>query len=314
MKLLSICIPTYNRSEKLIATLECLKGQVENFGNYISIFVSDNNSDIEQKKNIQEYHLKNDFFLLNLNDVNLGIIGNLYTLNRLADSEYIWFLGDDDVLLPGCIQNIIKVLTEYSVNYLFMNYNSFVDSIDNLVSKTKTPFNGYKTIDKHTACNLFKSCGTAFMFISASIYRKKYIDILQLNHSRNINLAEPLFFFFSACNDNIYIEEKSYILDRLSGISWASFQKQVSFVDIPECILNLYFLERYSDSSISDMLVDYYMKTNSFLFSIYYSSNSLRIRIVRILKSKIVVLSFLSFSFIVRILIKKSFKLLMSKR
>lgn len=305
MKLLTICIPTYNRSEELISTLKNLQLQIEGLESDISIIVSDNNSDAIHQEMLYEFHSKNMFFALNMNTQNMGIIGNIYLLNSIADSKYVWFLGDDDILLPNCVAKVWSILHESDINYMFLNYWSFVGEPDNIVSKAETFLRGYHNTDASTPYDLFKEYGTSFMFISASIYKKSLIDYVGSMELRIKNLAEPLYFFFSACKGLIYIENEICLLNRLSNISWANLQKQVSYVDIPEAILNLEYLNNYVSGDIAKILKVYYNMTFCFLLSLFYSNKSQVRRILKRLKSKFIYLFFSSGIFLVKMLIKK---------
>ena len=93
--LLSICIPTYNRPESLINCLNSLAKQKEkNF----EVCISDNCSKKNIKKIISPYKKK-----LNIrfkkNKKNLGFALNLLNVSSMARGEYIWFIGDDDLLI-----------------------------------------------------------------------------------------------------------------------------------------------------------------------------------------------------------------------
>ena len=93
--LISICIPTYDRPEKLLNCINSLSLQTKkNF----EVCISDNCSKVNIKKLIQPFKKK-----LNIkfkkNNKNLGFAVNLLKVSKMASGEFIWFLGDDDLLL-----------------------------------------------------------------------------------------------------------------------------------------------------------------------------------------------------------------------
>ena len=123
--LISICIPTYNRPESLINCLNSLASQTaKNF----EVCVSDNCS----KKNIfnliKPYKKKLNL-KINKNKKNLGFALNLLKVSSMAKGEFIWFIGDDDLLIKNAIEKlqklIIKNLNEEkkSINGMFIRIN-----------------------------------------------------------------------------------------------------------------------------------------------------------------------------------------------
>jgi glycosyltransferase involved in cell wall biosynthesis len=56
------------------------------------------------------------------NSSNLGFARNLLNVVEMADGEYIWFLGDDDLLVPFAVETIAQLLSEHEgVDYYFIN-------------------------------------------------------------------------------------------------------------------------------------------------------------------------------------------------
>ena len=104
--LLSICIPTYNRPESLDNCLNNLaKQKVKNF----EVCISDNCSKIDVKKIIKPYK-KNLKIKFQRNNKNLGFALNLLKVSKMAKGEYIWFIGDDDLLVPGAIKHLLGLI------------------------------------------------------------------------------------------------------------------------------------------------------------------------------------------------------------
>ena len=98
--LLSICIPTYNRPESLI---NCLNSIVKQGNKNLEICISDNCSKINIKKLIQPFKKRLNI-QFNKNKKNLGFALNLLKVSEMAKGDFIWFLGDDDLLMPDAIK------------------------------------------------------------------------------------------------------------------------------------------------------------------------------------------------------------------
>jgi len=117
MFLLSILIPTYNRSKELENNLNILTQIIieADYVNSVSIIISNNCSPDNTKTVIQNFIEKNDKVTIQYfeQNVNIGLEENaLYVLAK-AKSEYIMYLGDDDYICIEYLRNVIKLLTDF---------------------------------------------------------------------------------------------------------------------------------------------------------------------------------------------------------
>lgn len=119
---LTIAIPTYNRCELLKQTLDSVLKQNRDD---IEIIVSDNASNDGTFELIKKYqHIKN--FRYVYNKTNLGMDRNFLNCIQQSRGEYLEFLSDDDILLPGAVDKVISYIDDYSPDYI--NLNSFTYS------------------------------------------------------------------------------------------------------------------------------------------------------------------------------------------
>ena len=107
-KRLTICIPTYNRRERLLNQLESLYAQKEVYQTNIQII--DNHSDYDVESAIIEHFGKERVSNLQVhrNPVNLGLEPNICMPFLLAKTKWIWTLGDDDETMPDSIATILS--------------------------------------------------------------------------------------------------------------------------------------------------------------------------------------------------------------
>ena len=118
--LLSICIPTYNRADYLNDCLESIAAQVcedDLLNSQIEVVVSDNASADETKNVVAEYKNKFTNFTYKRNEENLGFDLNVLNVVRSASGEYVWYLGDDDLIINGSLKFVLELLKtgEYDV-------------------------------------------------------------------------------------------------------------------------------------------------------------------------------------------------------
>ena len=108
---LSICIPTYNRSKFLLQTLDNLLPQLQRHA--IPVFIRDNASLDDTVKVLEVFQREkypNLFF--KTNPENLGFDRNVKAVVEDATTEYCWLFSDDDLLAPGAVDAVLPYLKE----------------------------------------------------------------------------------------------------------------------------------------------------------------------------------------------------------
>lgn len=139
---LSICIPTINRAPLLKETIDSILPQL---GKGVRLFISNNASTDDTEIYLKD--LKEKFphvEIINWStrvDVDQSMERTASLTDEEEKNEYIFLLGDDDVLLPGAIQNIVNELkTEPDVlilNGIHMDKNLAVKKHEHLPEPLK---------------------------------------------------------------------------------------------------------------------------------------------------------------------------------
>lgn len=142
--LLSIIIPTYNRSNELIKNLSSLIKYISELDEWeeIEIICGDNNSLKEHKDKIKNY-LNNYKNRVNIffHSSNIGYENNLLFLLKKSIGEYVMLLGDDDYISFDYLQLVLSYLRTnkfgaiipncYSINEVGEKINRERDEINN---------------------------------------------------------------------------------------------------------------------------------------------------------------------------------------
>ncbi len=113
--LLSICIPTFNRSQYLAALLECLHPQLASqpAGQaFAELLISDNHSTDETSILVAGFQARGLPLRYVRNETNLGADANFLRCLSLAAGKYVWVLGDDDLVMPGAIASLLSLLSQ----------------------------------------------------------------------------------------------------------------------------------------------------------------------------------------------------------
>ncbi len=120
--LLSICIPTYNRPEELINTLELV---FQAWNKDAEIIVIDNASDIDMESHCRSLlNFTNVEVKFLRNPVNIGAGGNIARVVEHASGDYIWVLSDDDQPSIHSVELICSILrSQPNIGYInFQNH------------------------------------------------------------------------------------------------------------------------------------------------------------------------------------------------
>lgn len=122
-ELLSICIPTYNREKYLKRALESICAVIDTLD--VKVYVQDNASDDGTEHMIEQYIT--DKIIYGRNKVNVGGVKNINLLFNKAEGEYVFFLTDDDYLLPGGLDRLVNFIKEYFPDFVSSDLITYLE-------------------------------------------------------------------------------------------------------------------------------------------------------------------------------------------
>lgn len=137
--LLSICIPTFNRRERLDDCLNSILIAKKKSKIKFEICISDNKSNYNIASLIKKYD-KELSISLNINKKNLGFAINAINCVHMASGRYSWLIGDDDLLTPDSLFYLYELLNNnLDKDYFYINsYNLNVNELNNLQKPLNT--------------------------------------------------------------------------------------------------------------------------------------------------------------------------------
>jgi len=282
---LGICIPTYNRFYEL---KNCLNSIYLSFLKFkklkFEICISDNSSNNQNTKTIKFFRKKFKSRVkikYNRFKTNKGVALNFLKSISMSKAEYVWTIGDDDLLTSDALKKIYQLLKKKNkIDYFFINsYNLKLNSLDkkkiintSKISKKMEPFSKIK---KSYELNFFelidpKVSYDYLMAIYFSIFKKKKWDenVKVLNkklirEKKWISNFDNTFFnqivFVEAFKDSrAYFQSKPLSINISSSRDWRDMYWFLEIVRYPE-------------------ILDYYRKKGlGFLRYIYCKNYSLR--------------------------------------
>lgn len=121
--LLTISIPTYKRPELLHKNLVEILAQAASHDDVGVLVLDDSdgsgNAPVIAKVRAQFPQARLDYVV---NERNLGIDENIKNCIMSAAGEYVWLLGEDDLLTPGALGKVKAALLKERPGFLFANY------------------------------------------------------------------------------------------------------------------------------------------------------------------------------------------------
>ena len=190
---LSICIPTYNRKEKVIKLLNYLIRESVFMDERIEVIVSDNCSTDNTYEELGLFNKNNSLAIqIVKNKENLGLTGNILRLAEEAKGKFVWFLGDDDIYHEGLVNRVLDLVCKKCYSYIFINHTTFSKEVGD---GTLTMLDGIspEREDSDIILDILKKHPGAPMFMSAEIYEKKTVQEF-IEKKYPINICLPLGF------------------------------------------------------------------------------------------------------------------------
>lgn len=181
--ILTICIPTYNRFDRLSYLIHEIINQIlaGNMQDKVVVSISDNASTDGTREFCEAIESNYHFISYHRFEKNQGFDGNYEYLFSHANSAFVQVMSDDDFYLPSALSKIVDFLEKNSeLNGIFINNVSFKNRFETF-ERCFNPFlriTENKIVDESS---LLSTIGLAFSFISSMIINKRLFDGRDLN-------------------------------------------------------------------------------------------------------------------------------------
>ncbi len=125
--ILTLAIPTYNRSANLALSLSMLAPQLAELPQ-VELIVSDNASPDDTQQVLKQFLSEGLVCRSICNPTNIGADPNFLQCYGEARGKYIWIFGDDDVLFPGALARVVRALEHEEPDIVYLAPFSFSHS------------------------------------------------------------------------------------------------------------------------------------------------------------------------------------------
>ncbi len=116
---LSIAIPTYNRSEILGENLRLIFEELKRYD--IPVYISDDSTNDNTKVLVDELVVEHHPIFYVKNVPSLGHDLNCLRTLKLPSTDYIWYLNDSAIIVPGAIGKILEVVNTSDHDFISVN-------------------------------------------------------------------------------------------------------------------------------------------------------------------------------------------------
>lgn len=251
---LTIAIPIYKRPILLQKTLESIALNIEahQFSFDIKIFLFDDSCSsindsvvtwfIKKNLNVELVHIKNTN--------NVGIDKNICNALFIPESDFIWLMGEDDLIVNNAFLILDKYLNE-NVDFFAINYAT-VDNNYNTIRESNFPTLELDvTNTKKIDLNLFLKNYFIFTgFIGSCIYKKSIIDQNHYQKYLGSYFSHLSPFLLKREEWNIVIINEVLVKNRAENFSSFTWKK-----DALEVMFGMVNLVKNQNTNISKILL-----------------------------------------------------------
>lgn len=124
-RILTICVPTYNRAAELDHQLAWVAKEVRGLGDAVEVIVSDNASSDDTAAVVQRWSTEFDDvpFASQRHPENLGWMRNFHSCYERAAGRYCWVIGDDDTVYDGSVRFVLDTLrADPELTLFYLNF------------------------------------------------------------------------------------------------------------------------------------------------------------------------------------------------
>lgn len=256
---LSICIPTFNRAHCLVNCLNSIRLNIGINKIDYEICISDNGSSDDTQKVVNEFrsNIKIKYFRF---DQNRGRVSNYLKVIEIADGDFIWLLGDDDLLLPNALMTVCELIkANEDVDFFYINsfnlsagyISSFPKPFDtNSLPENMAKFSTYNKRGKRRFLTLIDP-SISFDFVGAMFLavfkRKKWFEhvkalnqeaIIDMNSFSHFDNTFPHVKIFARAFSNslAYFYEKPLTVNLSGEREWSPMSPLVNIVRLVEAL------------------------------------------------------------------------------
>lgn len=246
--LLTIAIPTYNRSKDLDAQINWAVNSIGDKWHNVELLVSDNASTDETAEICNRWKDKlGDKINIFRNQENVGLINNCFLSIERSVGDFVWLVGDDDPMGINALERVLGIIHKYgSIGLIHINHRCVSSTDGSIIIPKLYNYEDdiYATDDSvYYLSQILESSNTGgFMFITASVMNRKLaLKFIKNNPpEEDLALVYPLLLNIGLAAQNGFYFVADCLVDCSYGASsWLDKMEQVQYEIIPRTLIKL---------------------------------------------------------------------------
>lgn len=241
-KILSINIPSNNKTSLLKESFFSINEEIKK-NSECEICISDNSSTDETKNFFDKLRKKYKFEYRRSLD-SLSLDENINTAINMSKSKYSWIFGDDDLIVNGCIEKILKILKEIKPDILIVNSQTFHN--DRIIENSRHYLNKNIEYDESKNDEFLKDMVGYITYASSIIINNE----VWKNYFKKEFIGSFFSHMYVVLNAKIY--NKAYFLAdpcikmRLHSQTWTSKHFEIWYTFYPKVVWSN---DKYTDKA-----------------------------------------------------------------
>lgn len=229
MKKLTIAIPVYKGRESIANLLDDIFAQ---YNDQVDVLIHENYSEDLIEGSLLEKYVGIKY---KLHNQNFGFDYNISSLLVSSTSEYIWFIGCDDRLLPNSIDQILSFLDGKNLGCIIVNWDGYSDKGIKEYDKAILINNNFITTDYKF---YFNKLGAQFFISSYIINKNKYDFNKQKSIDSYKGFIHWAIFLNIASNSQLAFYSNPLIRHYSGGETYLNKWIKIFFIDIQTFLFN----------------------------------------------------------------------------
>lgn len=286
-KILSVCIPTFNRADYLNSCLLSIFKQIEG-SEFIEVIVSDNHSTDHTTDILESYsHITN--FRYFRNEENLGMSKNIISLISKAKGEFCWLIGDDDFILSGALQALIdKISQNPSIDFFYVKPNGLtIEEYQSYGETFNTDIAGYtvslplksEVLDDWQELIRPKYSLIFMGELMTSVFRKSIWDLYTPNTDGEFLTSVESSYVFALVYANTFIGKKTMFIETPMILAFSGAREwwdRLGYVLIVlvKGLLDLYKQKGIKKSILHECYIQYILISLPYVWKYAFSKSS----------------------------------------
>ena len=188
-KLLSIVIPSNNLASFLEQALDSIILD-KSFNNLIEICISDNRISDETNQLYKKKYSSLEFITYKRSLETPSLDENAFEVSKLATGKYIWFFGDDDLLISGALNKIVIFLRKTKPSIVILNSKSFYSK--GQIQEYRVPLKNNVFFDYKDNDKFLSTVGGYITYIPSILINNQVLFIKKILFKLTINLKDQI--------------------------------------------------------------------------------------------------------------------------